>query len=917
MSGRFSKLIALAVAVIAAALLAGCKDGKSHRQPPVPGLELRASPTFENVAADESALAAHIELKAVTDRDVSISSVTLGASGTGNDLIDIRVVEIHLDVDKSGDYDPAADFLIGSSRFDSDDGSARITFTNPLIVSPGAGNERYWLVMYRLNGNGPNGATYSFSIADSSDVSVEYLSGEKTSATNLPLASSILNIVSGGARLNLLAGASPPPSVSVLPGKTSIPVLQFALYNRDPGDITVNSISVTPSGTGDDATMITAAHIHLDSNANGRADAGEPLFASYTYDADDAARDAVGSRTVASGTLVYFVITYDFTGAPGAAGRDFRAGIAATDHIGAEDSAPTPVAVVPSGTTPIEGALITVVEKGALSARLGSHNPAAGTISIGTSQAPVLQIELRADAVEDTVVETFVLSATGSADDTGDITLVGLYDDANGDGVVGSGEVQLATGLYAADNGTLSFGDLNLTVGADETANLLATYDVPTTARMDSTIQAYVWASWHIQARGAESAAAIEPTGPFSLMGDTFEIGGSDTFIPAAPLGTKRFMHTQTTFTDPGDGKAKVLVCGGCDGADVLDTAEVYDPALDAWTVLATSLTRPRMLHSATLLADGQRIVIAGGTDGVAITYNDGEIFDPATYSFTPIADTMCSRRQMHTSVLTAQGDVLYFGGQYIMGSLFFANMTEYYDEALNRFDPVGTPRFVRVLHTMNRLSGGTVVATGGLGFQAGGPRSPTLLKSIQLWSTSPIITERICWRYLDGFGRCGHVAVSLPGGQMLIASGYNMNIFLYTTPPFTGSKAAELFKENEPYLGDESIEIVGEMSAVRFVPIAELLGNGKVLIAGGTDDSLSAMALRSAELYDPSSATFADSTGRMLHGRHRATSSMIPGADGELGTADDMVLITGGLIQYAPAPGPRQITNTAEIYVP
>ena len=91
---------------------------------------------------------------------------------------------------------------------------------------------------------GPDGATYSFSIASASDVSVQFFSGAPTTAAGLPLTSSVLTITSGGVRLNLLSGPNPPPDTSVLKGTANVPVLQFTLYNRDPDNITVTVIKV-------------------------------------------------------------------------------------------------------------------------------------------------------------------------------------------------------------------------------------------------------------------------------------------------------------------------------------------------------------------------------------------------------------------------------------------------------------------------------------------------------------------------------------------------------------------------------------------------------------------------------------------------------------------------------------------------
>ena len=91
-----------------------------------------------------------------------------------------------------------------------------------------------------------------------------------------------------------------------------------------------------------------------------------------------------------------------------------------------------------------------------------------------------------------------------------------------------------------------------------------------------------------------------------------------------------RVEHSATLLRD-----GRVLIAGGvtcCNqtGEFFTESAEIYDPATDAF-VATGSLGAPRGLHAAALLPDG-RVLIAGGFADVAGTPRlSTEIFDPAT----------------------------------------------------------------------------------------------------------------------------------------------------------------------------------------------------------------------------------------------------------------------------------------------
>src|SRR5438552_9538167 len=104
---------------------------------------------------------------------------------------------------------------------------------------------------------------------------------------------------------------------------------------------------------------------------------------------------------------------------------------------------------------------------------------------------------------------------------------------------------------------------------------------------------------------------------------------------------------------------------------------------------------------------------------------------------------------------------------------------------------------------------------------------------------------------------RSEHTATLLPNGKVLVAGGQNDSGYL---------TSAELY---DPASG--SWTITGSLNTARRYHTATLLPNGKVLVAGGADNSNNAIA--SAELYDPSSGTWSES-GRATRRRREYKST-------------------------------------------
>jgi len=110
-----------------------------------------------------------------------------------------------------------------------------------------------------------------------------------------------------------------------------------------------------------------------------------------------------------------------------------------------------------------------------------------------------------------------------------------------------------------------------------------------------------------------------------------------------------------------------VLIAGGDvpsgPGAAGSAHAAVYDPAMGTWTMTGRMNTA-RLGQAASLLFDGHVLVSGGKVDGglTAGTFASAERYDPATGTWTPVADIIAARSG-HTSTLLPDGRVLVAGG--------------------------------------------------------------------------------------------------------------------------------------------------------------------------------------------------------------------------------------------------------------
>ncbi len=182
----------------------------------------------------------------------------------------------------------------------------------------------------------------------------------------------------------------------------------------------------------------------------------------------------------------------------------------------------------------------------------------------------------------------------------------------------------------------------------------------------------------------------------------------TNAFTATGGMTMARESHTATLLKN-----GNVLITGGHKGRrsaiTIYSSAEIYNPASGTFSSTG-NLTVKRHKHDATLLADGQVLIIGGsderdGRGGSA--YRNAEVFNPVTGTFTAVGNMNAARYKLQgTTVLLRNGKVLIAGG---------ANRAEVFDPATNTFSFAdGNMGTMRLFATATLLKNGQVLITGG-----------------------------------------------------------------------------------------------------------------------------------------------------------------------------------------------------------
>ena len=121
---------------------------------------------------------------------------------------------------------------------------------------------------------------------------------------------------------------------------------------------------------------------------------------------------------------------------------------------------------------------------------------------------------------------------------------------------------------------------------------------------------------------------------------------------------TSQYGQTATQLTN-----GQILLAGGMSTSGVLNAAQLYTSSNQTFAA-ARPMNVPRWLHTATLLNDGTVLVAGGSSLSNETTLNTAEIYDPVAGTFTLLPNTLNTARVGHTATLLSNGQVLIVGAR-------------------------------------------------------------------------------------------------------------------------------------------------------------------------------------------------------------------------------------------------------------
>jgi len=250
------------------------------------------------------------------------------------------------------------------------------------------------------------------------------------------------------------------------------------------------------------------------------------------------------------------------------------------------------------------------------------------------------------------------------------------------------------------------------------------------------------------------------------------------------------------------------------DPSGAIAAAELYDPKTGTWATTG-SMTSPRFLHTATLLADG-RVLVAGAELAPDWIRDTTEVYDPGTGRWMATG-------KLHTARWRQFAVALPDGGALVAGGYGVSPNTDGLLDSVELYSAAtGSWRLGPSLLAGRAQGGAAVLLPTGSVLIAGGEGAGQVPGSAELYD--PATGSRAAGAM--GSGRDALGWASLPDGRLLVVGGFDKP----ETPDFTYRATAEIY---DILAGDW--HSAGAMQIAGFEFKATLLRDGRVLVTGGS----------------------------------------------------------------------------------
>ncbi|MEQ8768692.1 MAG: kelch repeat-containing protein [Planctomycetota bacterium] len=246
----------------------------------------------------------------------------------------------------------------------------------------------------------------------------------------------------------------------------------------------------------------------------------------------------------------------------------------------------------------------------------------------------------------------------------------------------------------------------------------------------------------------------------------------NDSFTNAAAMSRARAGHTASKLNN-----GNVVIAGGTNSFATIDaivtgstnTTEIYNGTSFS---SGPNMSEPRFGHNAVTLNDG-RTLVSGGLSFITIIIpiplisSDAEVLNVAGSSFSG-AGNMGTERVLHAATVLANGNVLVTGGG--SGSVLSPTPVascEIYQVSGNSWSSTGSMAGARAFHQTFRLASGEVFVAGGAD---GSITAPTVQTTVELYNPSSGTWSPSASSMITARG--AYSAVVLPDGSILYAGG-------------------------------------------------------------------------------------------------------------------------------------------------